>query len=250
MKISKVFNTYIYQKLIFLLLLIVMLAGIASCKTAEQTNELTNEELYLAAVRDAVFIDDDDIFRLVEVSENSPHCTWDEQGRLLMLTYHRFPDSYIPGEEYTLIYGEVWTFTDKEIIEWYKNNTDDVTDWTLRFKQLVGVPDHREYTHFSAFWTSPDDIIRPGYTWRLFDTVGAKTFIEEPSAEYKAWFDANIIWSYFDSAYPWTRLGYTYDWSAEGSKYGLSEFLVRKDAIVLVDFTMTVDEFVEWMEGY
>jgi len=250
MKKTKLRNTLLCKILIILVVLTALLVSITACKAKEQAHELTVDELYTAAVRDAVFIDDEDIFQLIEVSESSPHCSWDEQGRLLMLTYHRFPESYIPGEEYTLIYGEVWTFTDKEIIEWYKSNKKGVTDWTLRFKQLVGVPDHREYTHISAFWTHPDDIIRPGYAWRLSDTIGSKTFIEEPSEEYKSWFDANIIWSYFDSAYPWTRLGYSYDWSSGGSKYGLSEFLVRKDAVVLVEFTKTVDEFVTWLETH
>jgi len=211
-------------------------------------SSLSNDELFAAAVRDAMIISDDDIFPLIEITKDSTMCSWDGE-RVLMLTYHRFPESYIAGEEYVLQWGAVWTFTDKEIIAWYNNNKKGVDDWTLRFKQLVGVPEHREYTHFSAFWASPEDIIRPGYAWRLSDTAGVKTFIEEPDEEYKAWFDGNIIWSYFDSAYPWTRLGYTYDWAAGGSKYGLSEFLVRKDAVTLVEFTLTVDEFVDWLEN-
>jgi hypothetical protein len=36
--------------------------------------------------------------------------------------------------------------------------------------------------------------------------------------------------------------------ATRGSKYGLSEFLVRKDAVTLVEFTLTVDEFVTWLE--
>ena len=73
--------------------------------------------------------------------------------------------------------------------------------------------------------------------------------MDEPGDEYKAWFDSNIILSYFDSAYPWTRLGYTYDWAAGGSDYGLSEFLVRKDAVAQVEFTMSTDDFVAWLEA-
>jgi hypothetical protein len=228
------------------LLAVALLAG---CGTNDPAPELTNTELYAAAVRDAVFIDGDDIFPLIEISRDSDMVSWDDEGRILMVTYHRFPDSYTAGEEYVLVWGGVWTFTDREIAAWYHANKDGVADWTLRFKQLVGVPYHREYTHFSGFWAHPDDVIRPGYAWRLSDTIGSAAFVEEPGEEYKAWFDGNIIWSYFDSAYPWTRLGYTYDWAAGGSKYGLSEFLVRKDAVTLVEFTMTVDEFVDWLES-
>jgi hypothetical protein len=205
--------------------------------------------LYRAAVTDAMVISDNDIYPLVEISATGDMVSWDDEGRVLMVTFHRFPDSYVAGEEYVLVWGDVWTFTDREIAAWYRNNNDDVTDWTLRFKQLIGLPYHREYTHFSGFWAHPNDIIRPAYAWRLSDTTGAAEFTEEPAEEFQEWFNGNIIWSYFDSAFPWTRLGYTYDWAAGGSNYGLSEFLVRKDAVTLVEFTLTVDEFVDWLES-
>lgn len=212
------------------------------------TSPAANARLYKAAVIDAMVIDDNEIVPLVEISADSDMCTWDAAGRVLMLTHHSYPDSYVAGEEYSLKYGEVWTFTDQEIISWYKANKRGVRDWALRFKQLIGLPADREYTHFSAMWVNPQDITRPAYEWELSDTVGAASFIEEPSEEFKAWFDGNIIWSYFDSAYPWTRLGYTYDWAAGTDDYGLSEFLVRKDAVTTVEFTMTTDEFVAWLE--
>ena len=247
------------KRILATFLLIMLLAGVAGC--ASQINEgssnaggtaatvMSIEELYEAAVHDAMIITEDEIYPLIEVTQGSPYTTWDGEGRVLMLTYHRFPDSYVAGEEYVLIWGDVWTFTDKEIIKWYDENKEAVDDWELRFKQLIGLPPWREYTHFSAFWAYPDDIIRPGYAWRLSDTIGASSFVEEPSEEYKAWFDSNIIWSYFDSAFPWTRLGYTYDWAAGGSAYGLSEFLVKKDAVTFVEFTKSTDEFVTWLAG-
>ena len=216
--------------------------------TTPQVAPLDDAELFRAAVLDVMVIEQDELFPLIEITPESNMCSFDEQGRVLMLTYHSYPDSYIAGEEYQLVYGAVWTFTEREIIAWYSENKDEVVDWSLRFKQLIGLPPDREYTHFSGFWAHPDDIIRPGYAWRLTDTVGASTFIDAPDDEYKSWFDGNIIWSYFDSAYPWTRLGYTYDWAADSGKYGLSEFLVAKDAVTTVEFTLTTEAFVEWLE--
>ena len=67
--------------------------------------------------------------------------------------------------------------------------------------------------------------------------------------KYKAWFDDNIIWSYFDSAYPWTRLGYTYDWADNGTEYGLSEFLVFSGARAKVEYTLSVDAFIEYVKN-
>ncbi len=207
-----------------------------------------NAGLYAAAVKDSMTIEENEILPLVTICKDSALCTFDAAGRVLMLTHHSYPDSYVAGEEYTLKYGEVWTFTDQEIISWYKANKRGVRDWPLRFKQLIGLPADREYTHFSAMWVDPDDMSRPAYEWELTDTTGAASFAQEPTEEFKSWFDDNIIWSYFDSAYPWTRLGYTYDWAAGTDDYGLSEFLVRKDAVTTVEFTMTTDEFVAWLE--
>ncbi|GHU44240.1 hypothetical protein FACS1894190_15440 [Spirochaetia bacterium] len=68
-------------------------------------------------------------------------------------------------------------------------------------------------------------------------------------ADFKKWFDGNIVFSYFDSAYPWTRLGYTYDWAPGSNEYGLSEFIVLKGVTVNVEFTKTFDEFIEWLKN-
>ncbi len=240
-----------------LLVCALSLMGTAACSTSGQKSEpasktdgaaLTDAELYDAAVVDAMIIDQDEIQPLVEITEDSDMCSWDEQGRVLLLTHHSYPESYVAGEDYTLSYGEVWTFTDQEMIEWYKESKDGVSDWAMRFKQLIGLPDDGEYTHFSAMWVNPDDVTRPAYEWELTDVVGEASFTQEPDEEFKEWFDGNIVWSYFDDAYPWTRLGYTYDWAADGDEYGLSEFLVRKDAVTTVEFTMTTDEFVDWLE--
>ena len=67
--------------------------------------------------------------------------------------------------------------------------------------------------------------------------------------KFKEWFDGNIIWSYFDSAYPWTRLGYTYDWADNGKVYGLSEFLIFSGAEAAIEYTLTINEFVEYAKN-
>ena len=231
-------------------LLIVIYVSLTACSENNPVKpQLSVDDLYHNAVLDAMVIDDDEILPLVEISPQSPFCTWDSQGRILLITYHRFPGSYIPNEDYKLIYGEVWTFTDKEIINWFENNEIGVTDWELRFKQLIGLPPHRDYTHFSALWTNIEDVVRPAYAWKLSDNFGAKTFIDPPNPEFKTWFDNNILWSYFESAFPWTRLGYTYDWANNRKKYGLSEFLIKKDATVHVEFTLNTEEFLTWLRS-
>lgn len=209
--------------------------------------QLSSHELYSRAVVDAMTIEPEEILPLIEITPESDMCSWDDEGRILLLTWHRYPDSYKPGEDFTMQYGEVWTFTDKEILAWYGSNKKEVTDWDLRLRQLIGVPPDKVYTHVTAMWADPDDVIRPAYTWALSDSIGTDKFAEKPDDEYKAWFDSNIVWSYFDSAYPWTRLGYTYDWADNDTEYGLSEFLIKKNSTVKVEFTLTTEEFIDWL---
>jgi len=56
--------------------------------------------------------------------------------------------------------------------------------------------------------------------------------------------EPNILSLYFeDKKYPWTRLGYTYDWGNPCHEVGLSEFVIKKDAEVIVEDIETVEEY-------
>ena len=221
-------------------------------RPAVGAGEPTAQELYELAVQDAVFADEEEILPLVEVVRDSDKVTWNEAGdRILLLSWHRYPDSYPAGEEVAFQWGEVWAFTDREIVRRYKEEKNSVTDWTLRLEQLIGLPPEKGYTHFSAFWVDPADVIRPAY---VTDITGQmkNTFDAEPSGDafskwYGEWYDGNIVWSYFDSAYPWTRLGYTYDWADNGTEYGLSEFLILPNSKATVAFTLSNEDFLAWL---
>lgn len=222
-------------------------------KQAQET--VSEENLYNLAVRDAVFADEDEILPLVTIDKESDMVTWNEAGdKVLLLSWHQYPDSYPDGTEVTTEWGEVWTYTDKEIADWYQKNKDGVSDMTLRMEQLIGLPAGKGYTHFTALWVDPKDIVRPAYVTDVTKQMTNIPSEDEPSNEfeewYTEWFDDNIVWSYFDSAYPWTRLGYTYDWADNGQEYGLSEFLILPDSNVTVEFTMTNAEFLEWIKNY
>lgn len=211
-------------------------------------SSVDSQTLYQQAMADAMVIEEEEILPLVALTENSPLCSWNEEGQVLLLTHHARPERYQAGSDYTLADGEIWTFTDKELLQWYEQNKDSVSDWPLRFKQLIGLPEEKQYTHFSAFWVDPADVIRPGYVQDIASSQGAAAFPTEPDDAYKEWFNDNLIWSYYESAYPWTRLGYTYDWAADSGEYGLSEFIILDSAETQVEFTMTTEEFLAWMD--
>lgn len=205
------------------------------------------EELYAAATKDAMTVEPEEVLPVLTLNPGDPQTTWNQEGKVLLLSWHRYPDSYPAGQEVTLEWDDVWCFTDQEIADWYVSNRDGVTDWTLRLEQLIGLPPDKGYTHFTAMWASPEDIVRPAYVSDIALSQMVDAFSEDVDPEFHAWFDDNIIWSYYHSQYPWTRLGYTYDWADNGAEYGLSEFLVKKGAKVDVEFTYTTEEFLDWL---
>ena len=207
---------------------------------------MASVNLYEQAIADAMTIEPDEIRPVVNITPQSDMATVSDNDDVLLITWHKYPDSYIPGQDVTLSYGEVWSFTDKEMAEWYDGHKAGVTDWELRFEELLGLPEDKEYTHFTGLWVPVDAVKRPAYSYDITQPVTQTQFDDSADAAFVSWFDDNIIYSYFDNAYPWTRLGYTYDWS--GDEYGLSEFIIEKDTVAHVAFTYTTDEFIGWLE--
>lgn len=209
----------------------------------------SNDELYRNAVIDSMVAEPSEIHPLVCISKDEPLISW-KDGKVLMLTMNKYPDFYKEGEEVKFIYGHTWTFTDKEMEEWYKNNKRNVADWPLRFKQLLGITPEENYTHISAFWSDPKDIRRPAYQTDTAKQVTEDVLDGSALDGLSDWFCGNIVSSYYigKTKYPWTRLGYTYDWVDNGKEYGLTEFLVLKDSKATVEFTKTIPEFVDWLE--
>lgn len=207
--------------------------------------------LYANAIVDAVLAETSEILPLVEITKNSDSVTWNESGdKVLMLTFHRYPSSYPNGENVTLEWGSVWTFTDKEFFDWYAENSEGVTDWRLRLNQLLGMPQENEGSHVTAMWVSPDDLIRPAYVTDITKQM-TNTFAEghTETDDYINWFNDNAVYSYCGNTYPWTRLGYTYDWADNGTEYGLTEFLIESGANVTVEYTKSLDDFITYSDN-
>ena len=229
-------------------------AAPASVLAAEET-EASDESgddlqvLFDEAVKDAMIIDKDEILPVVSLDEGEPYAVYDDEGRILLYTFHKYPDSYPDGADVKLEWGNVWTFTGGELEEKYQENKDSVTDWQTRLKELIGLRPDNESNYFTAMWVKPEDVFRPAYVSDIGTVEMTDSFSEDVNEEYKAWFDDNIISSYFDGAYPWTRLGYTYDWADNGQEYGLSEFIVKKDSDVKVAYTVELDEMLKKLEN-
>ena len=240
------------KKIICLVVVLITLLALVSCG-AEKKEKLTDDEIYQLAVRDAVFADEDEILPLVNISKDDPNVIWSEDGKSVLVAFmHKYPDSYPAGEEIELKWGNVWCVSAGEFHKWMKDNEENVENWTNRLHQVLGMTLTKNYTTVTALWVDADLLYRPAYETdpnKPMTTALVKTGDDDFDTMYKAWFDDNIIWSYFDSAFPWTRLGYTYDWYDNGKEYGLSEFLIFSGAKVKIEYTYSVDEFVEFTRG-
>lgn len=223
------------------LLLLILLT---SCGQREESAAASGWE---AAMTDAVFAEDEEIYPLVALTTEDDEVIWnDSKDKVLLVTWHDYPDECTPG---TAIgeYGDIWATSLGEMKNRVSEENSEVTDWQLRFAQLLGVHANEGYTRFTAFWVSPQDAVRPAFVTDV--TKQMTNDYSLVTGEWKEWFDANILFSYFESDYPWTRLGYTYDWGG-AEEYGLTEFLVRDPSKTEIAFTCTTEEFAEYMKNY
>lgn len=219
------------------------LLPLAAC---EKKSMPSNEELWAAAMSDAVFSEDSEVVELVCLTQEDPQVVWDETGeRVLLVTWHSYEEPCEPGD--SLEHNDIWATSLGELTDWYQENGSGVTDWQLRFAQLLGMPNDGRCTRFSAFWVSPAEVIRPAYVTDVTAQM-ENGYDQVTDPEYRAWFDGNIIYSYFEGGYPWTRLGYTYDWSGGDSPYGLTEFLIADGSKTEVVFTCSTKDFVSWLD--
>lgn len=208
--------------------------------------EPTNAELFHQAYLNVIEASEDELRPLVNLTKQESKVDWNQEGdRVLLFTFHRYPDSYPEKKTITFSWGESWVCSVKEYALWAKENKGNITDALLRTKQLLGMEESSKNTYVSSMWFSPSDLMRPAYVTDVTKPM-ALTFEESATEEYKRWFQSQFYYSYETKRMPWTRLGYTYDWSKEAKdRYGLSEFIAWKGTSVLVERTCTVETFFQ-----
>lgn len=55
--------------------------------------------LFTDAVKDAMVIDEEEILPVISLDEGEPYAVYDEDGRILLYTFHKYPDSYLDGTD-------------------------------------------------------------------------------------------------------------------------------------------------------
>jgi len=238
-------------------------------------------ESYKSAIQQASTTGTDQIQPLITLDTLSDMVTWNgDRNRILLVVWHNDPDRFQEGRTIKLGDEVLWTVADKEFRKWFNQNKTSVRNWTRRLHQLMGYSLDTTLTYFSTVWVDPKDVVRPAYVTDPLSNVMRASFDDdtpeessvvsyEPPSEsgeaaespfgkkdeafmiwFQNWFDeTRAKYEKKSSKRLWTRLGYTYDWSQDKPTYGLSEFIVVRDAEVLVNFTKQTKAFLNWLNS-
>lgn len=231
-----------YATYLFVLLMVIFspFYGAAQSFAAQDYTHIYNQ-----ALQDAMLAEDNEICRnLVSIDQNNKDLIW-RDGRVLVVTWTRYPESYPVGKEVATWWGDTWVTAVPELKDFIsKNNLSGEN--TLRVEQLLGLPPESEYSSFAELWVRPQDLFRPAPDPEINDTEAGLAFSDSVTSEYKISFNNTIISQYFgDKKYPWTRLGYTYDWGNPRSEIGLSEFVIRKGSSVIVNSLQSNEDYIK-----
>lgn len=204
----------------------------------------SHDILYQQAVRDAAQVSADKVYPLVCMDKKDPQMQWIGDQAVLVI-WHNVPHIYPEDQEIQIQTQVIWAVSLKELQNKY--NREKPSNCHERLCQLFGLPKDHAYDYFSVISVDPKNVKRPAYTWQPDRQTVFVTFDETANESYRAWFRENEIKSMQGKGYPWTRLGYTYDWANNGSRYGLTEFIIQKGALVHVLKTYTNQEFFEYL---
>lgn len=208
----------------------------------------TLDQLYTNAIEDAMIAKPNEIStNLTPILENNTNLIWQGEGEnasVLMVTWTKYDSSYPVGQNVTLTWGDTWVTAAPEIQVFFHNHVSSDINDTIRAAQLLGMPANTSNTYFVELWVKPQTLFRPSADNEIGDTTASLTFPANATADYKTWFNNNIVYSYYPMKYPWTRLGYTYDWGS-GNHVGLSEFIIEQNATVTVKSVTPTVEYLQ-----
>ena len=233
---------------ITLLLVFVQLLGCSNKNIIEPKHFDKTDISYKNAVIDSMIAEKDEISnRLIDINEKNNSTYWKEingHKYVLTVTWTKDINNYRKNKTIKTFWGDTWVTIVPEIQNWFSNNYKN-EKLNLRTEQLLGLPKNSGYSHFIELWVRPDNLFRPSPDNEIWDKSAQLEFPKNTKKSYKNWFNKNFISSYYSSKrYPWTRLGYTYDWNPTTSEIGLSEFVIQKDSIVIVNSIQSTNDYL------
>jgi hypothetical protein len=189
----------------------------------------TAQAAYEAAVLDAAVYRPGDVRPLLPLAPDSA-------GRVRVTT---LTDSlYTVGA--AELAKDVWVTLVPEVRDACRRFSGDLA---MRLRQLLGLRPDDEVRVFAVFDADTADVFRPApdpstrstrpCAEHVSDAECGLTFPVDADSAHVRWIGEQALGSWkLPRGYPWTRLGYTYDWAPGASRYGASEYVVRRGAAV------------------
>lgn len=235
------------------ILLIILSLTISACSSKQLVKSpAALRAVYWAAITDAEVAEPNEISRnLIAIVPSNNRLVWkkdNEKNYVLVVTWTSWAgyDDKIAQKIATA--RETWVTVAPEIKDFCERTNFSATSKPLRLEQLLGLPPENGKTKFVEMWVDPNDLFRPSPDPEISDHEAELDFpISEKfisiSDVHKSWLNELKNKSYTENGYPWTRLGYTYDWGNPKSEIGLSEFVIRKGAVIIVHSVTPTDRY-------
>lgn len=217
------------------------------------SNKIDDYTLYQNAITDAIYAEKSEIdTNLVDINDENPTLSWEtiySEKHILVIAWKKDIGYYQNALDTIYNTGnyEIWVTTSPELKERF--TSEQVSDTTMRLKQLLGLPPNADYRYFVEFWVKPEDLFRPSPDKEINDKRCETCFPKDADQEHIKWINDNRISRYHDcelyKQYPWTQLGYTFDWSPNNhSHIGLSEFIIKQNKSIIINKIYTTTEYL------
>jgi len=215
----------------------------------------STESKIWSAVRDAKYAEERERYRVRKVALGEKDLQWKEiNGELHVKAVSWMSKKgygFTPNSGDYKIFDNTWVTLVPDVKNFIRERMNGITGKRKydRLIRLLGIrPDltgDNKKEGFVEFWVRPEDMFRPTPDPEITDDIADLQHRKDVDPGHKAWFKQQVESSYSGKTpYPWTRLGYTYDWADNTTtNQGPSEFIIRKDAPVVIIKKYTTDDY-------
>lgn len=211
---------------------------------------------YALARKDVIYAESDEIKPLLEISKDNELVNFNEDGKVFMIYFTNNYGEYYFTNIMGTAFGNLRMLSADELINWYKENSEGVTNWDQRLTELLGFKVGESRLGFIGMWVDVEDLDRLAYQTDINKQLQATDLIADSTGNYLSMDDSieeyilglrDININFVEKVF-YTLLGYTYDLSGD-DVYGLSEFLLEENADVEIEFSFdSALKLVEWLE--
>jgi hypothetical protein len=212
-------------------------------------------QIYQAAIKDAINPEPGEIVHhLTAIVQGNPELFWKDVNGVryvLMVSLAGNTSFYEAsmGKPYNTGGHYIWVTAVPDVRKLCGQQDFGGDDTPMRLRQLLGLTPTVQVIAFVEFWVNPAQLFRPAADNEITDTTAGLNLPENTEPWYRQWFNELRATQYFQSeqprheAYPWTQLGYTFDWGNPGSRVGVSEFVIKTNADVIVNGIIPINMY-------